>query len=129
MTTFGWGFEVDDGDLVLADGTLSEVDGTDNLVQALTLRVLTPLGDDRFDTRYGFDAAAVFGRPAGAHAVADLIRLNLVRTLATDPRVAEVSDVSFPDAAAARVSRVWTVAVTVVTADGPPQTLTVQVGV
>jgi hypothetical protein len=127
--TYGHGLELDDGDLVLTGGRLSEVDGLANLVQALTLRVLTPLGDDRFDTRYGFDAAAVFGQPVGAPAVADLIRLNLVRTLATDPRVAEVSDVSFLDPAAGRTGRVWTVAVTVVTADGSPQTLTVRVGV
>jgi hypothetical protein len=103
-----------DGDLVLAGGRFVEVSGVANLVQALTLRVLTPLGDDRFNTAYGFDAAGVFAAAASARTARDLVQLNLVRTLGTDPRVAEVREVRFLEPPDSR-RRAWPVEVTVIT--------------
>ncbi|MEJ3748622.1 hypothetical protein WEI85_35745 [Actinomycetes bacterium KLBMP 9797] len=120
----GFGLRLADGDLVVEDGALATVDGLPNLIQALTLRVLTPFGSDIFNATYGFDAAGVFGRPASARTVADLIRLNLVRTLATDARVREVDDVVVtPDAD----RRGWTAEVTVVPFDGQPRTLPLRI--
>jgi hypothetical protein len=115
-----------DGDLVLKDGDLVDVAGVGNLVQALTLRVLTPLGSDQFNTGYGFDAENVFTQPANARTVRDLITLNLVRTLSTDDRVREIRDVVFLDPAEAHRRRSWTVEVTILTIDNQPQTLTLR---
>jgi hypothetical protein len=120
----GHGLALADGDLVLANGTLAVVAGLPNLVQALTLRVQTPFGSDIFNTGYGFDAASVFTQPVTARTVADLIRLNLVRVLATDARVREIRDVTVtPDAERRR----WTAEVSIVTGDGQPQTIALPV--
>lgn len=120
----GFGLRLADGDLVLEDGTLAMIEGLPNLIQALTLRVLTPFGADIFNTTYGFDAAAVFGRPVAARTVADLIRLNLVRALAADARVREVLDVVVtPDVD----RRLWTAEASVVTLDGRSQTLPLRI--
>lgn len=117
-----------DGDLVLSGGRLVEVSGAPNLIQALTLRVLTPLGDDRFNTGYGFDAAEVFASAATARGVRDLVQLNLVRTLGTDPRVREIRSVVFLDPPQATRHRSWPVTITLVAVDGGQQTATLTVG-
>lgn len=129
-----------DGDLVFVSQTitdggqqgtvraLAEVTGLPNLVQALTLRVLTPLGGDMFNTGYGFDAAAVFTQPASARTARDLIQLNLVRTLDTDPRVREIRDVTFLDPPAGSLRRAWPVVVTLVTVAGDQVSVPLTVG-
>ncbi|HYY81162.1 MAG TPA: hypothetical protein VFD04_18570 [Actinomycetes bacterium] len=117
-----------DGDLVLEGGNLAEVSGLPNLVQALALRVLTPLGSDQFNTGYGFDAENVFTQPASARTVRDLLTLNLVRTLGTDDRVREVRDVVFLDPAEAHRRRSWTVEVSIVTIGNQPETFTLRLG-
>jgi hypothetical protein len=137
-TPFGRGLLLDDGDLVFDGRRLREVEGLANLVQSLTLRVLTPFGSDRFNTGYGLDLAQVFAEPSGIRMVKELIKLNLVSTLSTDPRVREVRQVVFdddlPDRPAERVReashrRSWTVEVDLVTADGAALTLPVNVEV
>jgi hypothetical protein len=95
-----WGLAVVDGDLVLEDGgaggaRLRAVSGRDNLLQALERRVLTPAGSDRFDTRYGVDYAQVFGTGAGLRSARDVLSLQLVRALVTDPRVHDVLEIRF----------------------------------
>jgi hypothetical protein len=115
-----------DGDLVLEDGRLVEVVGVSNLIQALALRVLTPLGSDQFNTGYGFDAENIFTQPATARTVRDLISLNLVRTLSADDRVRELRDVVFLDPAEAHRRRSWTVEVSILAIDNQPQTLTLR---
>jgi phage baseplate assembly protein W len=123
MSTLGRGLRVDDGDLAFEQGRLVEVTGIANLTQALTLRLLTPLGSDRFNTRYGLDLSRVFSEPSGIRTVKELLKLNVVGTLGTDPRVQEVRTVTIDDdperligdgGDAARLrdirhSRVWTV--------------------
>ncbi len=98
---FGWGLAVVDGDIELDPGEhgvgLREVTGGSNLLQALKLRVLTPAGSDRFNTLYGMDYAQIFGSADGLRAAKDLIRLNVVRTLATDARVRDVREIAFHD--------------------------------
>jgi phage baseplate assembly protein W len=78
-----------------ADGDLTTVDGTDNLKQALLLRLLTPVG-----------SLASLGHPAYGSAVSSLIgqgntettrgrlRLLVLATLAGEPRIAEVLEVN-----------------------------------
>ena len=139
MTTpgsFGTGLRIDDGDLVLEGGQLVEVTGVANLVQALTIRVLTPFGSDRFDTSYGLDVTQVFTQPNGVRMVKELLKLNLISTLLSDPRVSEVRQVTFdedngltPEVIAAHHRRVWTVQVELETANGTPVTLPVNVEV
>jgi hypothetical protein len=118
-----------DGDLVVAGGKLRDVVGTANLFQALSLRILTPLGDDQFNTGYGLDVADLFTRAATARSARDLVQLNLVRTLGTDTRVREIRDVRFPDPPPASRRRSWPVEVTIITVDGDQQTLPLTVGV
>jgi hypothetical protein len=94
---FGYSLALDQGDLVFDGGRLRIVPGVANLVQALTLRVLTPYGSDRFNVTYGLDVRRTFTDPHGRRTSRELLRLDLVRTLGSDPRVAEVRDVIFAD--------------------------------
>jgi hypothetical protein len=142
-TAFGRSLLLDDGDLVLDQGRLREVEGAANLSQALTLRVLTPFGSDPFNTGYGLDIGAAFTRPNTVTGVQQLVQLNLVRTLGADPRVRDIRRVVFDDdpaltaadpalAAAAedaRHRRVLTALVDLDTVAGDPLTLTLDVGV
>jgi len=140
---FGRGLLVTDGDLVFDGGELAEVAGIANLTQALTLRVLTPFGSDRFNTGYGLDVTGAFTGPNSAPEVKDLLRLSLVATLGTDPRVSEVTRVTFDDdperlggdpgaparAELARIRRAWTVEADLETVAGSTVPLSVTVEV
>lgn len=140
---FGRSLRLDDGDLVFARGRLVEVEGIANLIQALTLRILTPFGSDRFNTGYGLDLSRAFAEPTGIRMVKELVKLNLVSTLGTDPRVSEVRRVTFDDdperlggdpaarpvLQAIRRRRAWTVEVELDTVAGPPVTLEADVEV
>ena len=137
---FGRGLRLDDGDLVFDRGDLVEVTGTANLVQALTLRVLTPFGSDRFSPGYGLDVTQAFTAPTSARMVKELLKLNLVGALGSDPRVSEVRQVTFdddpdrlaanPDAArTAQITRTWNVTADLDTVADIPVTLQVNVEV
>jgi hypothetical protein len=139
-TAFGRGLLLDDGDLVMEQGRLREIEGPANLGQALTLRVLTPFGSDPFNIGYGLDIGAAFTRPNTVTGVKQLVQLNLVRTLGADPRVRDIRRVVFDDdpdltardpvlAADARHRRVLTARVDLDTVAGDPLTLTLDVGV
>lgn len=129
---YGSGFRLQDGDLVLAaDHHSAEpqlVHGLANLEQALTLRLLTPFGSDPLNAGYGLDVRGAFTGGNNRRTVKELIRLEVVRTLGSDPRVREVAEVLFDDdpqfvaqvlAAGGRPSdhrtRLWQVLVTVET--------------
>ena len=123
----GTGLRVVDGDIVVDDGRLALVDGPENLAQSLRLRVLTPLGSDRYHVRYGLDTIAIFTGPHGVREVRDLLVLNLVRTLGTDPRVHDVRDVTVvPVEGTDR--RTWRAEVSIVDAAGGPAVLVLDVG-
>lgn len=143
-TIFGQSLLLDDGDLRIEAGELRMVAGRANLIQALTLRVLTAYGSDQFNTTYGIDMAQAFTQPNGLRMVKELIKLNLVRTLGTDPRVDDIREVLFDDEPAYLARhpgvdphalldqhhrRVWQVEVTISTAQGQPATLPLQVAV
>lgn len=91
------GLLLDDGDLVVAQGRLTETSGVANLQQGLTLRVLTPLGTDPLNARYGLDVSDAFTGSLTRQLAKEVLRLNLIRTVASDPRVAEVLSVLFDD--------------------------------
>ncbi|MFE5923669.1 hypothetical protein [Streptomyces sp. NPDC056468] len=127
--TLGTDIEVHAGDLVFDGRDLVLVTGLDALAQSLRNRVLTPLGSDRYDTRYGLDVRALFTGPlASAGAARDVLRLNLVRAVGTDPRVREVSDVLVRPAAEAGRRDAWAAEVRLVTVDGTATALDVEVG-
>ncbi len=128
MTTpHGTGLRVDNGDVVFEDGRLALISGLANLAQALQLRVLTPLGSDRYDVRYGLDVEGIFASAGVASEVGDVIRLNLVRTLGSEPRVQDIRDIRIePLDGTGR--RAWRAEVSIVTADGSASELTVKVG-
>jgi phage baseplate assembly protein W len=128
-TSFGRGLRLDDGDLVMSSGRLQEVEAVANLSQALTLRVLTPFGSDPFNTDYGLDISEAFIEPNTISVVRQLIQLNLVRTLATDPRVRDVREITFDDDPDAQRNGAWTVRVELDTVGGDALTLLTDVGV
>lgn len=129
----GTGLRLDRGDLVFdAQGKLETLSGRANLTQALVLRILTPFGSDIFNAGYGLDLAQVFAGPNGPRAAAELVRMNIVRTLGTDPRVAEIRRIQFDGADApsqlARRSRLWPVTVEIVTIDDQRLVLNTSIG-
>lgn len=97
MAAYGYSFLLNDGDLVIKRNQLLTVAWRDNLLQALTLRVLTPYGSDIYNTTYGLDVSEAFTQPNQLRMVKELIKLNLVRTLGTDPRVSDIREVVFDD--------------------------------
>jgi hypothetical protein len=148
---YGMSLAFDDGDLVL-DGTggLAPVviAGVPNALQAMGLRLLTPFGTDPFNVTYGLDVRAIFVEPNDVRAVKQLIKLSLVQTLATDPRVKDVREILFKDDAEYRerhpelsddeltamirrekTRRSWSVEVVVDLTDAPSQTLVANIGV
>jgi hypothetical protein len=141
---FGYSLALQDGDLFLENDTLKMVEGKRNLLQALELRILTPFGSDIFNVTYGMDFEEAFTQPLSHGMVKEFIKLNLVRTLGTDPRVQEIREVLFeddprylarhpelsPDAIRAqRRKRFWKVEVVLDLMDGQTETLAVNVGV
>ncbi|MGF1430786.1 hypothetical protein [Kitasatospora sp. LaBMicrA B282] len=97
--SLGRSLALDDGDLVVDPhtGGPAEIEGLDALVQALVLTVGTQLGSDRLNTAFGFDRLAVGRYALGVHARKEYIRMELVRCLSADPRVADVREVFFQD--------------------------------
>jgi len=144
VDAYGYSFLLLDGDLVIQNNELLTVAGQANLIQALTLRVLTPYGSDPFNTTYGLDVTQAFTHPNGVRMVKDLIKLNLVRTLGTDPRVSDIREVLFDDDPAylerhlevdepllrdQHHRRIWQVDVTIDTVQNQSVTLALNVGV
>jgi hypothetical protein len=141
---FGYSLALEDGDIVLDNGALQQVTGKRNLLQALELRILTPFGSDIFNTSYGLDVKQALTQPGNLHMIKELIKLNLVRTLGTDPRVLDIRDVLFQDDPAYLVRhpdlnqksirddrhrRFWQVDVIIETVDAATATLSVNIGV
>ncbi len=154
-TLFGYSLALVDGDLVLGDSantatvngvtqpmtTLLSIHGKENLQQALMLRVQTPFGSDIYNTTYGLDVREAFTQPGTLSRIKEFIKLSLVRTLATDPRVRDIRDVLFADDPrfqaqygvvdidAMRRARSWPVVVLIDTADAQTATLSLKIGV
>ncbi|GAB2686982.1 hypothetical protein [Nocardia thraciensis] len=125
MTTdFGTGLRITDGDLDFDCGAPALVTGLPALVQDLVLRVLTPLGSDRYNTGYGFDAATVFGATGNAREIAELVRLNLIRAIGTDRRIREIHRVTLDSTD----HRTWAATVELTTADGADATVPITLG-
>ncbi|MFJ4647310.1 hypothetical protein ACIP6Q_27765 [Streptomyces bobili] len=97
--SLGRSLAVDAGDLLIDErtGGPAMVEGVDALAQALVLAVETQLGSDRINTGFGFDRLAVGRYALGVHARKEYIKMELVRCLSADRRVADVREVFFQD--------------------------------
>jgi hypothetical protein len=147
---FGLSLQLDDGDLVLSDGpqiSLKTISGVPNALQALVVRVLTPFGSDIFNVTYGLDVRQALVEPHDIRTAKQLLKLSLVQTLATDPRVLDVRDILFKDDPAYkdrhpefsptdlqelirrdRTSRSWSVDVLIDLVSAPGQAVSVRIG-
>jgi hypothetical protein len=141
---FGTSIALAQGDFSLVNGDLALISGRDNFAQALRVIIDTPFGSDPVNVGYGFDVAAIFTTANTVRAIKDVIRLNLVKSLAADDRVQEIAAIVFddepkfgslapefasPDAGArARRSRGWHAVVTFTTVHGGQQRIAVSGG-
>ncbi len=133
----GTSLELVDGDLRLAGSDFALVSGRDNFNQALQVIVGTPFGSDPINVNYGLDVAAIFTVADSVRSIKDVIRLNLVKSLAADDRVREISEIVFDDepdfarlapefaggdpGAEARHGRLWHAVVALTTVAGDQQ--------
>ncbi|WP_026531483.1 hypothetical protein [Arthrobacter sp. H41] len=97
VSAYGRSLLLEDGDLVLENGRLREVAGADNLEQGLLLRIRTIWASDRLSAAYGLDVTDAFTVGLTRALTKEVLRLNLIRTVAGDPRVASVERVLFDD--------------------------------
>jgi hypothetical protein len=86
-------------DLQMAPGgkDLAMVQGVDNLAQALTVAVLTPLGGDLFNSDFGFDGLNALAEEATPVLQRERVRVAIVQLLQKDARVSRVIDVRLVD--------------------------------
>ena len=129
--TFGTSIALVDGDFTLRAGDIALVSDRANFAQALRVMVETPFGSDPVNVNYGLDVASIFTVANTVRSIKDVIRLNLVKSLSSDDRVREISNVVFDDdpdfaqlapelasadpAGAARRARIWHAVVTFTT--------------
>jgi len=84
-------------DLLIATSSacdLATVSGVDNLSQSLTLALTTRLGDDIFDTSYGFDGINALADEVDPILQRERIRVGIVSVLQRDSRVRQITDVT-----------------------------------
>ncbi len=150
-SVFGTSLKLDDGDLALAPGQpdangkawldLVLTSGADNFSQALRVMIGTPFGSDPVNVKYGLDVAAIFTVANAVRSIKDVIRLNLVKSLAVDDRVRDIGEIVFDDeagfallapelasgdpGAVARRARLWHAVVSFTTIAGGQQTIAV----
>ena len=133
-SVFGTSLALVDGDFLLDAGDLARVSGRNNFFQALRVIVETPFGSDQVNVNYGLDIAAIFAVANSVRSIKDVIRLNLVKSLAADDRVREIREIVFDDepdfallvpefappdpGAAARHTRVWHAVIELTTVAG-----------
>jgi phage baseplate assembly protein W len=89
-------------DLVLtttAAGTtdLEVRDGPENLEQCLYVALTTALGDDVFNTRFGFDGLNALVEETETILIRERIRVAIIQTLKRDPRVTNIVDLKVLD--------------------------------
>jgi len=94
---FGTSIALVDGDFTLVAGDLALVSGRDNFGQASQVIVGTPFGSDPVNIQYGLDVTSIFTTANSVRSSKDVIRLNLVKSLAADDRVREINEILFDD--------------------------------
>jgi hypothetical protein len=88
-------------DIRLFDGPggrdLALVSGFANLTQALSVALTTRLGDDVFNTTYGFDGLNAIAEETNPIMQRERIRISIIVVLRKEPRVRRIVDVAFVD--------------------------------
>ena len=72
--------EVENGDLVLANGSFSTLTGPDKVSQDIEIATLTPYGSDRFHPRYGSIFGSYIGTPSNP-STSTFIRTEMLRII------------------------------------------------
>jgi phage baseplate assembly protein W len=77
------------------DGTrdLRIAAGVEALAQDLKVALLTPLGEDPFHRRFGYEGLLAITRGGGVRFTQELLRLSTMRVVSADPRVRTVEKV------------------------------------
>jgi len=83
---FGKDMHLDNGRLTAENGDLAIVAGSDNLLQALSNRVLTNKGDLLYHKKYGSSVRRIIGRKGNSRS-GDIASGFVQRALLSDPRV------------------------------------------
>jgi hypothetical protein len=141
-TPLGRSLLLADGDLPIASGDFTIIAGQVNFLQGMQVMVGTPFSSDVFNVTYGFDVLAALASGNPPTIVKEFIKLNLVKSITTDNRVRDISDIAFddethfyelsptsdPDANALirRTSRQWQAIVVINTVSGDAAHLTLQ---
>ena len=93
-------------DLELVDGPggrdLSLVADVENLAQCLQLALTTRLGDDVFNSGFGFDGVRVLAEPTAPGLAREQVRVAVLDTVRRDPRVRRIVDLQVLDHRLAR---------------------------
>ena len=76
---------------------LAQVEGVDNLAQALAIALTTPLGGDVFNIDFGFDGLDAMTVESSPILVQERIRIAVISVLQKDPRVGRIVDVRLDD--------------------------------
>lgn len=145
QTPLGTSLALFDGDFTLSAGDpdpvsgrqyfdLALVSGRKNFAQAIQVIIGTPFGSDQINVNYGLDVESIFVTANSVRAIKDVIRLNIVKSLAADDRVREIKEIVFDDepgfaalapefagadpGTTARHQRLWHAVVSLATADG-----------
>ncbi|WP_165226765.1 hypothetical protein [Aquisphaera insulae] len=107
LQALGWTFampEVVPGldvgrDLVLAPGPngldLATVEGIDALSQSLAVALTTRLGDDVFNTAFGFDGLNALAEEPNPALMRERVRIGVIKVLRKENRVRRIVDVGF----------------------------------
>jgi phage baseplate assembly protein W len=84
-------------DVVLIKGPagldLDRVRSMDTLAQSLRIALMTRLGADIFNTRFGFDGLNALVEETNHILVRERIRISVIKVLKSDPRVKRILDV------------------------------------
>lgn len=85
-------------DLKLAKGPngldFVRVEGMDNLAQSLAIALTTRLGDDVFNSQFGFDGVNALAEETDPILMRERIRIAIIRLLCKDRRVRRIVDVN-----------------------------------
>ncbi len=141
-TLLGRSLQIADGDLALASGDFIVIAGQENFLQGMQVMIDTPFSTDVFNVNYGFDIIAALSSANPPSIIKEFIKLNLVKSITSDNRVRDVSDIAFDDEThfyelnpgadpaafelARRASRQWQATVVINTVTGGQANLTLQ---
>lgn len=98
-SVLGADIRLTDGDIVpsedsdIGSADIDTVSGLDNIKQALIYKLITPKGSLRGHPEYGSLLSYLLGNFSGNY-LAEMIKVETIRTLLTDPRVSEVKFVT-----------------------------------